>query len=289
MDFYPFIAKHALPDTYIDIAQKWFAPLAETINKHQSGAKGPFFVGINGCQGSGKSTLTDFIVTYLTSEYGLDVAVISLDDFYSSKSHRRALAVKVHPLLETRGVPGTHDTDLAAETIAKLKGYGTVSLPRFDKITDNPKSVLEWPVANCPPDVVIIEGWCWGVPAQTTEELKTPVNAMERDQDELGIWRNYVNRQLEEAYQPLFDQMHYWVMLKPPSFENVYKWRCEQEYKLAQANEGKRLMSDEQIYSFIQHYQRLTEHSLAVMPDKVDYLLELDADRNIINVTNKAS
>ena len=60
MDISLFLEEHQLPESYKDIAQKWFIPLAEDLAEHQIGAKSPYFVGINGCQGSGKSTLCDF-------------------------------------------------------------------------------------------------------------------------------------------------------------------------------------------------------------------------------------
>lgn len=288
MDISTFLAAHQLPDSYRDIAQKWFIPLADEITEHQNSAKKPYFVGVNGCQGSGKSTLCDFLVFYLTQHKKLNVVSLSLDDFYLDKSSRNALAVKVHPLLATRGVPGTHDVGLAQTTFDRLRGYGTVSIPRFNKATDNPFPVVEWPVIHSPPDVVLVEGWCWGVSPQSKAQLEEPVNALEQDEDPMGIWRSYVNKQLEDAYQALFDQMSFWVMLKAPSFAQVYNWRKEQEHKLAarlgnaQAHSG--IMNDVEIERFIQHYQRLTEQSLTSLPERCNYVFHLDETRQIINV-----
>lgn len=286
MDISTFLAAHQLPESYRDIAQKWFIPLADEILKHHEGAKKPFFVGVNGCQGSGKSTLCDFLVFYLSELKNKSVVSLSLDDFYLDKSSRNALAVKVHPLLATRGVPGTHDVQLAADTFERLRGYGTVSIPRFNKAVDDPFPVVEWPVINSPPDIVLVEGWCWGVMPQTKQQLAKPVNALEHDEDPMGIWRSYVNKQLTEHYQALFDQMSFWVMLKAPSFEQVFNWRKEQEHKLA-AKVGKGhsgIMNDLQIKRFIQHYQRLTEQSLLTLPARCNYVYHLDNTRQITHV-----
>lgn len=290
MELEQFLADHQLPEGYAHIAQKWFIPLAKDILSHKKGAPGPFFVGVNGCQGSGKSTLCDFLRFYLEAQH-LHVVVLSLDDFYLSQPDRVQLAEQVHPLLVTRGVPGTHDTQLAHQVITALRQANSVALPRFNKATDNPYPTEQWPVINNRVDIVLMEGWCWGVPPQDQQALAEPVNKLEQNEDPDGTWRRYVNTQLADAYQSLFDEMQYWAMLKGPSFEHVYQWRCEQEHKLIArlTREGvpdasQQGMTDAQINRFIQHYQRLTEHSFARLPQRCHTVFELDGDRQIINV-----
>ncbi len=63
---------------------------------------------ISGAQGCGKSTLAAVLVSML-QQHGLQVAAVSLDDYYLAKSQRQQLAHQVHPWLAQRGVPGTHD------------------------------------------------------------------------------------------------------------------------------------------------------------------------------------
>ena len=285
MDIKGFLTEQQLPESYQHIAQQWFIPLAEEIALHQKGAGRPFFVGVNGCQGSGKSTVCAFLVHYF-SQIGLDAVTVSLDDFYLSQEERRTLAQTVHPLLATRGVPGTHNTELAANTFSALQHGKTVALPRFNKSTDNPFAQQEWPVVRKTPDIVLVEGWCWGVAPQDEEALIEPVNTLEAQEDDGGEWRRFVNTQLATEYQALFDEMDYWFMLKGPSFERVYQWRCEQEHKLATKNghNGKGIMTDQQILRFIQHYQRLTEHAFKTLPQRCQRVFELDENRNIFNV-----
>ena len=290
MELEQFLADHHLPEGYARIAQKWFIPLADDILLHKERASTPFFVGVNGCQGSGKSTLCDFLKFYLEAHHH-KVVVMSLDDFYLSQPARATLAEQVHPLLATRGVPGTHDTDLAQQVIRALQQGNDVALPRFNKATDNPYPTEQWPVINNGADIVLMEGWCWGVPPQPEAALAEPVNQLEQNDDPDGVWRRYVNQQLAGTYQQLFAEMQYWVMLKGPSFDHVYQWRCEQEHKLLArlAREGvpdarQQGMSDAQISRFIQHYQRLTEHSFAQLPEHCHTVLELDGDRQIIGV-----
>ncbi len=284
MDIHGFLSTHKLPSSYAEIAQKWYTPLCERLLEHQKSAKKPFIVGINGCQGSGKSTLTSFIEAFMTSIYEKRVVSLSIDDFYLDQSARNALAIKVHPLLKTRGVPGTHNIALALDTFSQLEDGKPTSLPRFNKATDNPFPFEQWPTVNHMPDFIILEGWCVGITPQSATDIKRPVNHLEETEDPLGIWRSFVNTELSGGYQKLFKKVDYSVMLKAPSFDTVYQWRLEQEHKLAKSARGERsgIMSDEEVANFVQHYQRITEHALHTLPSQCDTVFMLDNNRNII-------
>ncbi|AGP78250.1 kinase-like protein [Alteromonas mediterranea 615] len=283
MDIHGFLTTHQLPSSYAETAQKWFTPLCEQLLKHQEGATKPFIVGINGSQGSGKSTLTSFVEYYLSSVHGKQVVSLSIDDFYFDQSQRNALAIKVHPLLATRGVPGTHNIPLALDTLRNLDSGSRTLLPRFDKATDNPFPTEQWPVIASSPDFIILEGWCVGATPQSQSELKPPINHLEEVEDPLGIWRSFVNTELAGDYQTLFAKIDYRIMLKAPSFDCVYQWRLEQEHKLAK-KAGKNstgVMSDEEVANFVQHYQRITEHALRHLPKESDTVFYLDETRTI--------
>jgi D-glycerate 3-kinase len=62
-----FIEKHHLPNEFKRTVKQFYQPLADKIFNQYLMKNSAFFVGINGCQGSGKSTLTDFLATYLLS------------------------------------------------------------------------------------------------------------------------------------------------------------------------------------------------------------------------------
>jgi len=283
MDIQGFLTTHQLPSSYAEIAQKWFTPLCDRLIKHQNGAQKPFVVGINGSQGSGKSTLTSFIEAYLSSVHGKRVVSLSIDDFYYDQSQRNALAIKVHPLLSTRGVPGTHDVALALSVFRSLDKGARTLLPRFNKATDNPFPREQWPAIDEAPDFIILEGWCVGATPQPSIELKKPINQLEEAEDPLSIWRSFVNTALAGDYQTLFDKIDYRIMLKAPSFDCVYQWRLEQEHKLASKALDDRggIMSDEEVANFVQHYQRITEHALRHLPEKCDTVFYLDKARTI--------
>jgi D-glycerate 3-kinase len=279
-----FLLHHALAPDYLAHARKWYNPLAGALALHHRGAGRPLLVGVNGCQGSGKTTFCAYLSALLWAHHGLRALSLSLDDFYLTRAERNALAARVHPLLATRGVPGTHDMALLGATLDALfrPGNGTVvAVPRFDKDRDDRRNPSAWDRVEAPVDLVLLEGWCLGAMPQGEAELAQPVNALERDEDAEGRWRRHVNTALARDFVPLYRRIDYWVMLRAPSFGCVYAWRSEQEQKLRQATGGRGagLMDEAQLERFIQFYQRLTEHCLVSLPPRVDYLYQLDAQR----------
>ena len=275
-----FILRHRLPDSFRDIARDIYLPLIDWLDKK---TETPLLLGINGCQGSGKSTLADFIAA-VQAIRGRKAAVLSIDDFYLTRRERAQLAQSIHPLLQTRGVPGTHDLALALQTVDSLLSLSpgdTTQLPRFDKSCDDRAPLSQWPTIEGPIDMVILEGWCVGSRPQSANELTTPVNTLEKNEDADGRWRQFVNDSLKN-YQQLFERLHTMVMLKAPDFSCVYRWRLEQEQKLAALRpDGSGVMSAEEIARFIQHYQRLTEANLVALPSHADVILELNHQHGI--------
>lgn len=284
-----FVEQHKLAPSYIETAQKWFMPLANKILEHQVGAKRPIIVAINGCQGSGKSTLTSFLVTVLNEVFHKSTIGFSIDDFYLSKEQRVRLSKAVNPLLGTRGAPGTHDIGFLEYTLKHLLIGKNVHLPVFNKALDDLAPFAEWISVNQPHEIIILEGWCVGIDSQQQHELAEPVNDLEAHEDTSVEWRQYVNDVLSVDYRRVFSLIDYMIMLKAPSFDQVFKWRCEQEHKLIASLQEKNkykqeiteTMSDKQILRFVQFYQRLTEHALTTMPAKCDSLFTLDSTRSI--------
>jgi len=271
----------ALPETFAAEIKTLHAPLAARV---AAVAMGPaFVVGICGPQGSGKSTAVR-VLARLLEQRGLKVATLSLDDLYLPIEARQALARDVHPLLRTRGVPGTHDVALGLAVLDGLAGEGATAIPRFDKAADTRAPAPAWTTVEGPVDVVLFEGWCVGARPEPAEALKTPINALEREKDADGVWRAHVNAALAGPYRPLFARLDLLVQFLAPDFETILAWRREQEGKLrdrlAASGQGAgQAMDDDQVATFVQHYERLTRHIAREMPARADIVIQLDRDR----------
>jgi D-glycerate 3-kinase len=160
-------------------------------------------------------------------------------------------------------------------------------LPRFDKARDDRVPEGQWQPPLQPPRVVLVEGWCVGARPEPASALAAPINELERLEDIDGRWRRHVNDALASAYRPLFDALRPLVLLAAPSFDVVYRWRLEQEHKLRarlqrEGGDPGRVMDDAQVARFIAHYERVTRHILAEMPDRADALVRLDAQRRAL-------
>ena len=230
-------------------------------------------IGVEGSQGSGKSTLAQAIVDALSTR-GVRAAAVSLDDFYLGRAARAELARDVHPLLQTRGVPGTHDWQRLAETIEAHEQGRALTIPQFDKGLDDRIDDVR---VEC--DCLILEGWCVGVTQQAPDLLETPVNELEEVDDIDKRWRTWVNDQIPR-YEPIWSHMQFWLQLRVPSFEQVYLWRGQQERGLPLDQR----MSEEDLRRFIQHYERITRH-LWSLPSRSPCLrVELNANHDLANV-----
>lgn len=274
-----FLREEALPDGFTAEVERLHAPLVERI---AAVAMGPaFVVGICGPQGSGKST-TVRVVAALLAARGLTVATLSLDDIYLPRADREALAREIHPLLRTRGVPGTHDVALGQAVLDGLAGGGETALPRFDKATDDRAPIDAWPVVAGPIDIVLFEGWCVGARPEPAKALAAPINALERERDPDGAWRAHVNAALAGPYRALFARLDLLVLFTAPDFDTVLAWRREQEAKLRErlaATGPGGAMSDDEVAVFVQHYERLTRHIARETPARADIVVALDKDR----------
>jgi D-glycerate 3-kinase len=236
-------------------------------------------LGICGTQASGKSTLCADIVREC-NETGIAAATLSLDDIYMTSAERAALARDVHPLLATRGVPGTHDVALGLSVIEQLSAGDALAMPRFDKGRDDRAPQSEWPLAPLNCKVLLFEGWCMGAVPQAEAALVEPVNWLEAEEDPQGVWRSHANRALGGEYRGLFARVDRLIMLEAPGFEVVQRWRTQQE----QAIPAERRMDDAALARFIAHYERLTRHILAEMPDRADCVIRLGQDRGVLGI-----
>lgn len=256
--------------------------LSDAILVRIEAALGPdlLVVGICGAQGSGKTTLVRHLAAALERQ-GTRTAALSLDDLYRTRAERLRLSREVHPLLATRGVPGTHDVALGLAVIAALERGEAARLPRFDKGADDRAPLGDWPLAPAEAQVLLLEGWCLG--ARPQHDVATPVNRLEAEEDPDGVWRRHVNAALAADYQRLFDRIDCLVLLAAPGWEVVADWREQQEAEL-RARGGPAVMSPAEMARFIQHYERLTRWILEEMPARADLTVRLGPGREVLSL-----
>jgi len=101
----------------VELLESIYVPLGAWLVARKDQQQGPLVVGINGAQGAGKSTLFNLLEVILEEGFNLKVVGLSIDDLYKTREAREGLAHSIHPLLSTRGVPGTHDVELGIELI----------------------------------------------------------------------------------------------------------------------------------------------------------------------------
>ncbi len=277
------IEAEALPAGYREIVDRFWRPLSEDIAERYDGR--PLIVGINGAQGSGKSTLCK-VLEVLLVEHNQRAVTLSLDDHYLTRAERQAMAKDEHPLFATRGVPGTHDVALGESILDALTARRPVAFPRFDKASDD-RLPAGKPVETRA-DVILFEGWCVGAAPQPAEALREPVNRLEAEEDADGTWRREVNRRLATDYAGLFGRIDLLVMLKVPDFAAVRAHRLLQERKLGARNPaGHAVMDEAALDRFLAHYQRLTEWMLGEMPARADIVVEIGRDQRPARVSSK--
>jgi D-glycerate 3-kinase len=268
--------QHGYADAVVD------ATLAALAGLLGARSRRPRLVGLSGLQGSGKSTFAHQLAAAANLR-GCACVAFSLDDFYLGRSERLRLAREVHPLLATRGVPGTHDLGLLHATLdalATATPTRPVRVPRFDKGRDTRMAPSHWPHVMGPPRLVLFEGWCVGLPPQPAGALCRPLNALEREEDRGGRWRAWVNAQLAGDYAAAWRRLDRLVLLQAPNHAVVARWRDEQEHALRR-RAAPNAMDRATLRRFLMHTERLGRHALRALPARADLRLMLDASRNV--------
>ena len=265
--------------------RSFLIPLCFWISK-KADKKRPYFVGLAGGQGTGKTTSSSLIKIILTKYFKLKVFRISIDDFYKTRKERIRLSKRVHPMLLTRGVPGTHDINMMLNFFkkAKSKKFKRLKLPTFNKAIDDRFNKKRWYDLKEKPDVIIFEGWCVGAKAEKNNTLNKTINLMEKNKDKKKIWRKYVNQQLKSKYKNLYSQLNCLIYLRAKNFKLLQKWRLKQERKLllnSKKNSKLKIMNKEDVLSFMQTYQRVTQNMFKNMPKYASIILNLNSNHQI--------
>ncbi|KAJ5675682.1 hypothetical protein N7462_008579 [Penicillium macrosclerotiorum] len=239
---------------------------------HANGRTPPFFMGLNGVQGAGKTVLVSALQDTLQSTpYSLSVVTLSLDDIYLTHADQVALAQAhpTNPLLQHRGQPATHDLALGEKVFASLAAEQPTAIPQYDKSAFGgqgdrvPRS--HWKTVNADGQekvkVVIFEGWCVGFRPWDDQTLRAKWEAAVR-QKETGDYHGRlghvkledvqtVNEALKQ-YDSLTDKLDALIHIDAQDLQFVYEWRQEQERTLRAARGTG--MTEEQVNHFVDGY-----------------------------------
>jgi D-glycerate 3-kinase len=185
----------------------------------------PVMIGIQGPQGSGKTTLARALLDALPAQ-GLSGTTVSIDDFYWTRAGQLEVAA-AHPgnaYLEHRGYPGTHDIDLGEQVLSDCRGDAAsgprvVTLPVYDKSAHGGRGdrapAGRWRAVPMPVDLVFVEGWMLGFTPVPPGALRDPDLAAP-------------NHALA-AYERWYRQIDAWVILRALDPNYVLRWRVEAE------------------------------------------------------------
>ena len=245
-------------------------PLCFWINKKRKDKK-TLLVGLAGGQGTGKTTISTLLKMVLIKYFKLQVFKISIDDFYKTRKERILLSRNKHPLLLTRGVPGTHDIQFMINLFRKVKKNSWFKLKKK-------------------PDILILEGWCVGAKPENSKSLNKPINVLEKNADKKKIWRSYVNNQLKSKYSKLFDQLDSLLYLKAKNFKLLKRWRLKQEKKLKMKSGTKKnskIMNEREVETFMMTYQRITQNMFKNAPKYSSAVIDLNENHQIKKVKFK--
>ena len=137
------------------------------------------------------------------------------------------LSKKIHPLLITRGVPGTHDiVALKNDIINFQQKKFPITTPTFNKLKDD-VSIKKKIIKNA--ELLLLEGWCCGSTPISREYLFNNINHLESTLDKNKLWRQYYNSQLQKDYKKVFSLFDQQIYIQAPSFTYILKWRNAQE------------------------------------------------------------
>jgi len=186
-------------------------------------------IGINGIQGSGKTTLCQNLKKRFYNE-NIVLEHVSIDDFYKTFDELEEIKREnEHDFrFHGRGNPGTHDISLLLNGLLSLQHKKTTFFPIYDKTLKDGLGDRSCNVKKVEKNtnIFIIEGWCIGfVPKFIEETVDIHVS----------------------LYFNIMDYLDGIVILKSDP-HNAYKWRKQSE------EHQKNGLSSEQIEEMVDRF-----------------------------------
>jgi len=179
-----------------------------------------------------------------------------------------------HPdnrLLSGRGLPGTHDLDLARSTLKSVldcnRSDRPLELPIFDKSRNQGKGDRSSSTVSVetPIDVFILEGWSMGFQPLGEDELTQRYQEALSSQEASGpehLKSAFLSHSLQSLLQVdeylaaaskvLYPPFSLLIEIRPESYTYVYDWRRQQEHHMIAARGTG--MSDSEVDAFVGRY-----------------------------------
>ncbi len=244
-------------------------------------------IALQGGQGTGKTTIANFIKRDLTY-FKYKVQSFSIDDFYTTAKERKALQKKYkkNPFYQIpRGMPGTHRVKELHTVLKNVKEGKPFSIPHFDKSKHKGFGDVLKKVNNIKrrQDFIILEGWCVGIPSVTSKQLqkictKNRINLKSIDPRE---YHKTVIKHIT-PYLPLWKLIDTTIMIVPDSSSCHKLWRLLQEKRLKEKKgEG---MTKTQVSHFVDVFLPFTY--LCYEKIKSDIIIKVDKLHNYYQVKN---
>ena len=278
--------KYWKKNTKLDWKWSLSFPLFSLLEEYVKNISTPKIIGFSGLPGSGKSTL-GFWVDSLARDLGLDIKVISLDDFYLP-SKEMNIAMKDNPWNVPRGYPGSHSIELLNQSLNTFLGTGVLKSPTFDKSLRNGNGDRSgW--CELKSKVLILEGWFVG--CQPISNLKQ-IDCFSQDKFNLCLspiekeFRSSIQESLI-LYSKIWNKFDKIWHLKSSQFNNTILWKNQQEEEMIKLKGSG--LKDQKLIDFIRMIQTsIPQESFSGIHS--DTTIEINQQRRIIKLhTNSYS
>ncbi|WAQ93119.1 hypothetical protein PtA15_18A177 [Puccinia triticina] len=276
----------------------------------ETGAHKPVVLGIQGPQGIGKTWLSREVKEELNTVHHIKTIALSLDDLYLPRRGQEKVEEQEEPrnrLLQGRGLPGTHDLDLAVQvfkSLSRINETKEILLPVYDKSAlDGLGDRTGFATLSVPPDeelqLVIFEGWMLGfAPRDPLELRRTYDHAREAPSDTFITKFSIdellkINLNLSAYLRLIWPRIDVLINLVPQDINFIWRWRIQQENEMKAKNGGIG-MSEEEVKKFIFRYIPCYElygqsaddpNSKGIVPASLKVVM--DEERRVVDVYPK--
>lgn len=230
-------------------------------------------IGLSALPGTGKSSLGK-LIKELSKYIDLNIAVISIDDFYLPFQDRKKI-IKENPWGVSRGFPGTHSTELMLEKVLQWKASGMLNVPIFDKSLQNGLGDRSHWIKD-EPDLIILEGWFLCVEPQALYKSEDNSFSPALRSSEIS-YRSQIQQNLR-SYTEIWKLIDKVWHLKPREFEHMEKWKIQQENELLRMKGS--ALADQKLFDFLRMLSTsIPQKSFDEI--KSDFLVLLNQDRKL--------